>query len=49
MVDTKEIEAENMGPAQRKAEAEKLMEANRKKLQEEGNEEDEDEEESANL
>ena len=49
MVDTKEIEAENMGPAQRKAEAEKKMEANRKKLQDEGNEEDENDEESAKL
>ncbi|XP_063841143.1 uncharacterized protein LOC135089487 isoform X2 [Scylla paramamosain] len=48
MVDTKEIEAENKGPAQRKAEAEMLMEANRKKLQEEDNE-DEDQEETAKL
>lgn len=47
MVDTKEIEAQNMGPAQKRAEAEKLMEENRKKLQEEGN--DDDEEETAKL
>lgn len=41
MVDTKEIEAENKGPAQKKAEAEMLMEENRKKLQEEDSEEEE--------
>lgn len=44
-VETKEIEAENMGPAQKKAEVTKLMEANRKKLEEEGEDKDGDEEE----
>ncbi|XP_050711277.1 protocadherin-23-like isoform X7 [Eriocheir sinensis] len=44
-VETKEIEAENMGPAQKKAEATKLMEANRKKLEEERDDEDDEEEE----
>lgn len=46
-VETKEIEAENMGPAQKKAEATMLMEANRKKIQEEGGDDDDDDEEQS--